>query len=301
MSAFLPTTGLRKIKKLPAKKLGGGVVKEEGVLLKGFHGDNSFVERTVGPPVQDCQAKFCRAGKKVSPPAPHTPAATGIPHHPAHSTPKTADRQPNEQTDEQTGRQADEQTGALPRTPPGEHTSPGPPDQGTPPTIAGHSFYAAAPCFRIRRLQSQAAGMRPGFRIRKRLPAPSTCLQSYVYFLYKSPGVASHTSCRFVQIPRLFRSVLAGRLEADNVAGALRLCRPDGVDFNSRLESAPGRKDPLRVTAAVQAVRQACGGEAPAGTVCGTVRQANPHGNLPAAAAAGCGTVRQACGKGRHQ
>ena len=27
--------------------------------------------------------------------------------------------------------------------------------------------------------------MRPGFRIRKRLPAPSTCLQSYVYFLYK--------------------------------------------------------------------------------------------------------------------
>ena len=95
--------------------------------------------------------------------------------------------------------------------------------------------------------------------------------------------------------------LLAGGLEADNVAGALRLCRPDGVDFNSRLESAPGRKDPLRVTAAVQAVRQACGGEAPAGTVCGTVRQANPHGNLPAAAAAGCGTVRQACGKGRHQ
>ena len=122
----------------------------------------------------------------------------------------------------------------------------------------------------------------------------------YIFYI-KSPGVASHTSCRFVQIPRLFRSVLAGRLEADNVAGALRLCRPDGVDFNSRLESAPGRKDPLRVTAAVQAVRQACGGETPAGTVCGTKRQAHPQEDLPAAAAAGCGTVRQACGKGRHQ
>ena len=53
--------------------------------------------------------------------------------------------------------------------------------------------------------------------------------------------------------------LLAGGLDAGNVAGALRLCRPDGVDFNSRLEVAPGRKDPARLAEAVRAVRSACG------------------------------------------
>ncbi|HIU17823.1 MAG TPA: phosphoribosylanthranilate isomerase [Candidatus Avidesulfovibrio excrementigallinarum] len=52
--------------------------------------------------------------------------------------------------------------------------------------------------------------------------------------------------------------LLAGGLDAHNVAGALRLCRPDGCDFNSRLEDAPGHKDPARMRAAVQAVRAAC-------------------------------------------
>jgi phosphoribosylanthranilate isomerase len=53
------------------------------------------------------------------------------------------------------------------------------------------------------------------------------------------------------------RIVLAGGLGPDNVAQAIRQARPWGVDACSRLESAPGRKDPAQVGAFIQTVRQA--------------------------------------------
>jgi phosphoribosylanthranilate isomerase len=49
------------------------------------------------------------------------------------------------------------------------------------------------------------------------------------------------------------RKIVAGGLDAANVAEAIRVARPWGVDASSRLESQPGRKDPVRVAQFVQA------------------------------------------------
>lgn len=49
------------------------------------------------------------------------------------------------------------------------------------------------------------------------------------------------------------RSILAGGLDASNVASAIGSVHPWGVDACSRLESKPGRKAPQRVAAFVQA------------------------------------------------
>lgn len=51
--------------------------------------------------------------------------------------------------------------------------------------------------------------------------------------------------------------VLAGGLDGGNVAEAIRVARPWGVDACSRLESAPGRKDLAKVRDFVQAAAAA--------------------------------------------
>ena len=53
------------------------------------------------------------------------------------------------------------------------------------------------------------------------------------------------------------RVVLAGGLDADNVVEAIQAARPWGVDACSRLECAPGRKDPRKVREFVRAARSA--------------------------------------------
>jgi phosphoribosylanthranilate isomerase len=49
--------------------------------------------------------------------------------------------------------------------------------------------------------------------------------------------------------------ILAGGLQAGNVLEAIQAVRPDAVDVSSGVESSPGRKDPERVRAFLQAVR----------------------------------------------
>jgi len=59
------------------------------------------------------------------------------------------------------------------------------------------------------------------------------------------------------QLSQKFRIVVAGGLTPTNVADAMRLLHPWGVDVASGVELKPGKKDPEKVRAFVQAVRRA--------------------------------------------
>jgi phosphoribosylanthranilate isomerase len=49
--------------------------------------------------------------------------------------------------------------------------------------------------------------------------------------------------------------ILAGGLTAENVAQAIAAAQPQAVDVASRVEAAPGKKDPLKLTEFINAVR----------------------------------------------
>ena len=53
------------------------------------------------------------------------------------------------------------------------------------------------------------------------------------------------------------RVILAAGLTPETVGEAVRVARPWGVDVNSGVEVAPGRKDPVRVARFIRAARAA--------------------------------------------
>jgi phosphoribosylanthranilate isomerase len=57
------------------------------------------------------------------------------------------------------------------------------------------------------------------------------------------------------------RLIVSGGLVAENVADAIAHLHPYGVDVSSGVESAPGRKDPVKVRAFVATARAAAGEE----------------------------------------
>jgi phosphoribosylanthranilate isomerase len=77
------------------------------------------------------------------------------------------------------------------------------------------------------------------------------------------PGALGGTGCRAdwgalaAEPPLGLPWALAGGLDPDNVAEAIRITGAAAVDVASGVESAPGRKDPARLAAFVAAVRAA--------------------------------------------
>lgn len=84
--------------------------------------------------------------------------------------------------------------------------------------------------------------------------APAFLLDASVKGWYGGSGVTADWNGA-AELAKKYPLLLAGGLTPENVVEAVRQVRPWGVDVASGVESAPGEKDPSRMKAFVQAVR----------------------------------------------
>jgi phosphoribosylanthranilate isomerase len=84
--------------------------------------------------------------------------------------------------------------------------------------------------------------------------SPAFLVDSSVKGIYGGSGVTADWDGA-AELAKKYPLLLAGGLTPENVAEAVRRVKPWGVDVASGVESAPGEKDPSRMKAFVQAVR----------------------------------------------
>jgi phosphoribosylanthranilate isomerase len=94
-----------------------------------------------------------------------------------------------------------------------------------------------------------------GYFYAQRASAPSLLIDAYRPGHYGGTGQTGDWSLAQALSMR-YPILLAGGLTPQNVAWALKQVRPWGVDVASGVESAPGCKDPEKMTAFVRAVRE---------------------------------------------
>jgi phosphoribosylanthranilate isomerase len=91
-------------------------------------------------------------------------------------------------------------------------------------------------------------------------PASAVLIDAFDPHLYGGTGrTADWEAAR--EVARLRNVFLAGGLSPGNIREAIRIVEPYAVDLNSGVESAPGRKDPVKLREVKQIILREEGGE----------------------------------------
>ena len=96
----------------------------------------------------------------------------------------------------------------------------------------------------------------------RRYASETWLLDSYVAGKPGGTGEVFNWELARTAVQKGGRVILAGGLTAGNVGAAVRQVQPFAVDVSSGVESAPGKKDPAKVRAFIQAAQLAAQGQA---------------------------------------
>lgn len=118
--------------------------------------------------------------------------------------------------------------------------------------LAGRGFKAVRPASLEAALAAAAAFAQFGGTA-----GPRLLIDAYTPHAYGGAGQLADWSMAAAVAQRVDRLLLAGGLTPENVAEAVRLVRPWGVDVASGVEQAPGRKEHAKVQAFIAAAKGA--------------------------------------------